>query len=425
MVVRSRPLFSVTLALALLVSSLAVRAPVEAGDQAAAGGQPYAVYTAPGEQQYVRLDPATLAELDDSQMLEFETAFPSWLVSADGSTMVLSEDQNRGTIIVSDGFEGRERLRIETTGVHGLLSLSRDGTRLVARGSTACVALGCVEPAWTVFDLRTGRVVSWITGDPGGFGEVLVDGEAARLYQPVFLDDEEPNGPWPLQIIAYDLTSGAEVARLAVPGVRGGMWGADWVEDVPVFNQHDPALALSPDGDRLAVIDPATEQLTMIETATLTVETTRSLSHAEGIGQRFWQWLGIAPRTAEAKLMVGRQLEAVFAPDGDHLYLWGSEGSIGDTAEEADRVGLGLRLIDVPSGLIVAEAMEGIALNSVLPSPDRDSVYVSGYTDPSYLAMAETPYELRRLDGQTLETLAKRELVQFSRLEVVPTGPAA
>jgi hypothetical protein len=207
--------------------------------------------------------------------------------------------------------------------------------------------------------------------------------------------------------------------------VRGGMWGADWVDEIPVFNQMSPAVALSSDGSQLAVIDPTTEQLTLIETATLKVASTQSLSRAEGIGQRFWQWLGIAPRTVEAKFMIGRQLEAVFAPDGDHLYLWGTESSIGDTAEEAERLGLGVRLIDIDNGLIVAEAMEGMALDGVSLSPDGVSVYVNGSTDPSYSPPVHPPYELRLLDGQTLETLAEREILWYSRLVVVPTEPEA
>lgn len=416
MAVRSRPVFSVVLVLTLLLSSLGMRTPLAAGEQASPGRQAFAVYTAPGEQQYVQRDPNTLAELDDSEMLEFESAFPSWLISADGSTMVLTEDMNRETIIVFDGFEGRERLRISTPGVQGLMGLSRDGTRLVAYGSTACVTLGCVTPAWTVFDLRTGRVISRITGNPGGFGEPLVDGLAERMYQPVFLDDDDPAGPWPFQIVAYDLTSGAEVARLTLPGVKGGMWGADWVDEVPIFNQDDPAVALSPDGSRLAVIDPVTEQLTLIEATSLTVETTRSLSRTEGIGQRFWQWLGIAPRTAHAKLMVGRQLAAIFTPDGDHLYLWGTETEVGDAMDDIDFRGLGLQLIDVNSGEIVTEALDGLTVESVAPAPDNETVYVSGVEAQSEGYYGAT--HLWRLEADTLTTLAARQLNYTGRLAV-------
>lgn len=425
MAVRSRPVFSVTLVLALLLSGLAVQAPVGAEHRASNQGQPFAVYTAPGEQQYVRLDPATLSQMDDSEMLEFETAFPSWLVSEDGSTMVLAEDPEQGSIGVFDGLNGPERLRIDGSGTWGPRALSADGSRLVSFGSTSCVAPTCVTPAWTVFNTQTGSVISRISGEVGGFGEPLVDRTADHLYQLTYDDGDDLIGPWPLQIIAYDLTTGSEIGRLKLPEVLGGMWGADWVEEIPVLNQDSPAVALSPDGGTLAVVDPTTEQLTLIETATLTVSSTRALSSAEGIGQRFWQWLGIAPRTVEAKFMIGRQLEAVFAPDGDHLYLWGTEGSIGETAEKAERLGLGVRLIDIESGLIIAGALEGMALNSVLPTPNGDSIYVSGFTDPSFAAPAATPYELRRLDGQSLETRAEREMVQFSRLVIVPTGRAA
>lgn len=425
MAVRSRPVFSVTLVLALLVPGLAVQVPVGAEDRASPPVQSFALFTAPGEQQYIRLDPATLGEMDDREMLEFETAFPIWLVSEDGSTMVLAEDLEHGSIGVFDGLNGPERLRIDGSGTWGPRALSADGSRLVSFGSTSCVAPTCVTPAWTVFNTHTGNVISRITGEVGGWGEILVDRTAEHLYQLTYDDGDDLIGPWPLQIIAYDLTTGDEIGRLKLPTVLGGMWGADWVEEIPVFNQDSPAVALSPDGDSLAVVNPTTEQLTLVETETLRVASTRGLSSAEGIGQRFWQWLGIAPRSVEAKFMIGRQLEAVFAPDSQHLYLWGTEASISDTADEAERLGLGVRLIDIDSGLIVAGALEGMALDSVLPTPDGDTIYTSGYTDPSFAAPAATPFELRRLDSQTLETQAERELIQFSRLVIVPTGRAA
>jgi hypothetical protein len=75
------------------------------------------------------------------------------------------------------------------------------------------VAPDCVSQAWTVFDTRTGAVISRITGDAGGFGEPLVDRNAEHLYQLVYNEGEDEVGPWPLQIIAYDLTTGGETGR--------------------------------------------------------------------------------------------------------------------------------------------------------------------------------------------------------------------
>lgn len=431
MLAQSRVLPSVVLLLALAIAGVALSAPSPAGaNENPSFGRPTdapaaALYAAADAEPYRPLDPETLAELPGGAPLDFGEAFPDWLVSGDGSTLVRIEHAGSGEIVVSDGLGGPERLRIDPPAPVSVQGLSRDGARLVAQGPMSCHPGGCSRPVWYVFDTREGHLLARVEGDDQGYGPgALIDPEARRLYRLAFDRGAEREGPWPLQIVAYDLTRGVEASRLTVPGVRAGIWYVRSVAGAPVADELMPAVALSPDGARLVVVDAEADRLTLLDAAALTVEGTHALRRPESSAHRFLRWLGIAPRDAQAKSMAGRRLDAVFAPDGRHLYLTGAEGTVDDATDETEYQGLGLKLIDVETGRIVAEELDDAELVAVLPAADGRSVYVNGPTEPWTASAGEPSYRLRRLEARTLATLAEREFPDRRWVVLVPANPA-
>lgn len=409
------------------------------------------VYSA---REFVPLDPISLTDLANAQTLTFNSdgEWPELALSADGSTFVVIEHQVHHAdgkaasevIVIRDGLGGPERLRITPTEPVFEPRLTHDGSRLIVAPSLSCGPNGCGQKIFHVYDTRTGQELTTIRGVGTPLWPDLIDPAGRRLYHPFHEARQQPDavarvvtpdtttgeatdGPTSsLQIAAYDLTTGAEVARIALPDVAAGSWTGEAVEQVPVFKEMRPAITLSADGTRLAVVDAAAEHITLIDAETLTIEETHTLHRSESLGHRILRWLGIAPRTAEAKFVAGKWVSATFTPDGRHLYLSGVELEVGDTIEEVTGNGLGLLLIDVATGEITGEALTGQELTEVLPSLDGRAVYVVSPRTPWW----ETPGEntdpthlLRRLNPRTLEIEAEREFPSWPRVILMPIAP--
>ena len=386
------------------------------------GGTPaVSLYVSQDGFPFQPLDPVTLADLPAEPPLDFGTRYPDWAVSADGATAVVIEEQQ--TIVVYDGLGGPERLRFEAPAAVVGPRLSHDGSRLVTGIPLFGSPSGITRETWYVFDTRDGGLISAIEEDgpdpkPGGLPGSLIDPAAERLYRSAA--NGEGDGPWPLQIVAHDLTSGAEIGRLTVPNVRTGERYDRWIDQVPIADVLTPAVALSPDGTRLAIVDAGAEELTLLDAATLTVVSTYAIARSRGLGARILTWLGLAPRTASAKSMDGRIIWATFSSDGTRLYVYGFEGEVGDDLDTATERGLGLTAIEVASGEIVASALDGQELFDVLPTPDRESLYVLGPTVPWAMSSGEPSYRLARLDAATLKTLAEREYPRSPWVVLIP-----
>lgn len=422
MVSRLHRLSSWAIVLALLLASLAFQPGVRAGDKESPEASGFALYSANFEGPYIELDPTTLDDVAGHGLSDVIGMMPDVLLSAAGSTMVQIEHGNQTAIVISDGIDGQKQLRFEPGRPVSGHAISADGSRVVTvNWGMACDPNGCTPPEWSVFDTGDGQQISRFKGSDQGYGPVAwVDASAERLYQLTYLrgNQDEDEGPWPVEIIAFDLTSGTEAGRVAVPGLRGGNWWTRSVEGVLIGDQLIPGVAISPDGNRLAVVDAGTDRLITIDTATMTISGTQALARPESVGHRFLSWLGITPQIAAAKLTAGRWLEATFTPDGEHLYLWGMETEIGETMEDSEYRGLGLQRIDVATGEIVTEALDGLTVESVVPAPDNDTVYVSSMEAPRE-GYSSGATHLWRLEADTLATLADRQLNYTGRIAVV------
>jgi hypothetical protein len=434
---RSRLPLLIALFLLLVATPANTAVAVQSDDRAA-----FTLFAAVDEgRQYRPIDPLTLEDMTTAEPLVFDREWTNMAVSGDGSAFVVIDPAQgplEDWISVRDGVNGPERLTITTEEAVFNPRLSDDGARLVVEPQLICGPSGCDERVWYTYDTNTGELISTIRSDAGDpVWPDLIDPAGQRLYQPFYEGPPPPTypatptpvhisevGPWPLQIAAYDLTTGHEVDRITVPDVFAGSWQGESAESVSAMYVGEivhPAIALSPDGTTIAVVDAPMETLTLIDTATLEIVETPDVHASESLTSRLLTWLGIAPRTAQAKASEGRMLSATFSVDGQHLYLSGNEIEIGDTIEDITGHGFGLLQIDVNNGEITGEALTGAELADVIPSPDGRSLYALGPKTPWWESDGQSPdYVLYRLDAQTLEPLAERTFSSWPNIELIP-----
>jgi hypothetical protein len=399
----------------------------------------FALYASTDEgREYRPLDPMTLQDMSGAEALTFAHDWPQVVISADGSTFVSIDTSQRPLedwIVVRDGVGGPERLAITVKEAVYNPRLSADGSRLVVEPTLMCGPTGCGERTWYTYDTRSGDLVSTIQADLGDtiWPDLLAPG-GERLYLPFHerpavrttTTTPEPGeisdiGPWLLQIAAYDLETGQELARMMAPAVFAGSWQVESIDQMYVGEMELPGIALSPDGSRIAVVDAAMEQLTLIDAATLEVVETHAIHAPEGAVDCLLRWLGATPQTAQAKVSQGRSVRATFSADGQHLYLTGHEMEVGDTIEEITGHGLGLLQIDVKSGRITAETLVGHDAETIIPAPDEGSVYVVRPEEPWWDNPSSTPnYVLQRLDAETLAPLAERPYTAWPQIVLAP-----
>lgn len=416
--------------LALLVPTFLIG---PANPVAIAKGSPATLYVGKDweAQSFVPLDPETLIERTDTEPLDFDHPYSDWTLSADGSTMVqidypMTDPVLMGddiTIIVRDGVDGPERLRFHPPEAAFGARLTHDGSRLLLSQTQNCGPGGCTAPVWHVFDTQDGTRITTITGDGQEVGPWggLLDPMGQRLYRATIGGEGE--GFRPLTLVAHDLNTGAVVGEVTLPDVRAGSTFSQTEDEGPVTDVLTPAVALSPDGANLAVVSADTDALTVIDTAMMTVARTTTIAKPRTVGDRLLDWFTFAPRSAAAKYMIGREMSAVVAPDGQSLYVFGSEGEVNEATEESGdyiQRGLGVTRVDLTTGEIEAESLDGDQLMELLVEPDGSAIYAMGPTVPWMMATGQTRVRLSRLDGQTLDVLVDREFPQQHRFVLVP-----
>lgn len=435
-----RPHQKISKPLLLLIFGLVVMGwevactPTSAGEPSART-QPYTFYLNAWtednpENRLVPLDPETLDDRLNRRTMELGR---TWRLSPDGSTLV-NVEYRRGNIpdleppqlepddlwlVVVDLQTGIERFRFHPPATVFPRALSQDGSRLLL------APLGEAEPAdWTIVDTSNGRQMARVKDDGRSCGKVLFDPALRqRLYcqvEPALTDSLKQE---PIRIIAYDVSRGVKAGELELPGVlAGGRWESDQIRgNRPTRLFLDPAIAMSPDGQRLAVVHAEADKITLIDAPNLSVEKTLSLERPKNL----WDWLGFAATVVHAKSeMQGTIRHATFSLDGQTLYVFSQEVWIVSEDAPAER---GLWLVDLEKGSIVAEALPEYQIQWVRPAPDG-TVFVFGTTDERLL-----PYEIRstspsmlwRLDGLTLEILSGRKFTGYRRGQLVisPSTP--
>lgn len=387
---------------------------------------------------YTPLDPATLADLPGASPVTFTGVAPQLLLSADGATAVLIRRTAAEpvTVDIQNGINGPERLHFTIGTNAGMALLSREGTRLAIS-----TYVSSMEQRWRVFDTHTGRLVATVTctGQTSTPYLDAISPDGQLLYHPFYetgtarqpsramnqvplarAKRAAPEPPWQLWIGAWDATSGKKIAQITIPGVTAGTWPDGAIDGDPVAHVVQPAVALSPDGTRLAVVDAAGTRVTLLDARTLRVTGSHALHRPASAAHRFLGWIGLAPRVAEAKFMVGDQLSAVFASDGQHLYLTGTETSVDAARKTTTGKALGVRRINVNTGAITATGLSGSQMQTMIAAPDGRSLYVSGPASPWWVSQSgQETWVLRRLDATTLRPLAERTMPASSAATLV------
>jgi hypothetical protein len=382
-----------------------------------------------GAREPVQLDPMSLVDGAGSIFEEWIAdgtdagSFPEIAVSTNGTTAVIlraSETSGQRYAAVYDGVGGPLRLTIDLDRDLWIAYLGADGHHLILAEGLGCGPTGCGARTWHTYDTRSGELVGSTTApDPLNGWPLMFAPDGTKAYEPVYALDpgktvySQP-GPWPLSIVAYDLIAGTELTRVEVPGVVGGNWPGDTDGGGYLGYFENPAIALSPDGATIAVIDTAMESLTIVDTLDMSVQRVTPIHEPTSWLTDALTWLGVAPRSAQAKVSEGQSREAHWSADGRSLFVTGYETRLTDDPAGMTGSGYGLTRIDAMTGAILASQWDGQIIEGplMIVAPDGLSLYVVMTTRPWWEATADAQpeYILYRLDPESFSVLAERPL---------------
>jgi dipeptidyl aminopeptidase/acylaminoacyl peptidase len=372
----------------------------------------------PWSRRFVRIDPDTLADLPGTSGLDL---LPWWTASGDGTTLLTGESTGHPmAIVVRDLRTGAELARHRLPGDLGPPTLSRDGSRIFAVERERGVATRL-----RLFDTLSGRsIAAFPTGNDQGFWDsywLSPDGARVAVYHQPDSDDA-PRTPL---VAVYDLLGGVEVGRVSVDGVLAGQWLTKRTVDgepALLWAHWLPGVALSPDGQRLAIVHAERDYLTVVDTRRVAIERAVPLTRPTHILDLLLDLF--RGRVASAKgPSEGVTRQARFSPDGRLVYVITTAKSPAMTRDGlATRRADTLEVIDAATGRLLAQALKGDWVSWVKPAVDGRSLYVLSQEqrgDAGDEVSAPRRWLLRRLDGRTLAVRAERELDDFRSLLIL------
>jgi DNA-binding beta-propeller fold protein YncE len=347
-------------------------------------------------------------------------AFPSIISTPTGTALAAefytgaNDNAKNQTIRVIDVRTGKARGRLFHPAIPARIEgISEDGSELSAQ------TWDFWEPGQPVMypvrhyvlSAADGHIIRSWNAKEFCCGQNLYDQTHRRLYSLITAHADDPKSASQVpELLAQDLQSNRALGRLSLPDLRAGSWQTKrQVGGYPLVRGWSPGFALSPDGRQIALVDGSSNQLTLIDTATLHIVRSVSLVPRQSLLERLGSWLGLLPQTAEAKGMEGVSLYAWYSPDGRLLYLSGTRGRVTKKGTFA-WTQLGLRVLDVDSGTILANRFHGKALVETDMSPDGTSLYVpTPGGKPGLSSAFGCPCMVQRLDARTLATEATRK----------------
>ncbi|MGH2442638.1 MAG: hypothetical protein ACRDFX_05705, partial [Chloroflexota bacterium] len=138
---------------------------------------------------------------------------------------------------------------------------------------------------------------------------------------------------------------------------------------------QQPGFALSPDGSQIAVLDGSINRLTLLHARSLTTEASESLTRPSSTLDRLAGALGLLPPAADAKEIQGTSLQMSYTANGRSLLVSGTRSRIVRSRRFPVPKSLGLRLIDVATGRVMADASGKKQIYGVWAAPDGSAVY--------------------------------------------------
>jgi hypothetical protein len=364
----------------------------------------------PTLEQFSATDSETLAESPTAALVP--AGFYDRVVSVDGTTLASRITRAGNEIVVQDAFTGAEHARIPAPAGASRLLVSRDGARLVVEQPGD--AFDSRAPSWTVFDARSGQLLTRFSADHPSASPAVIDQSGSFLYQLAL--PARQTGLQPVELFRYDLLTGAPSGRVVLEDVLAGSWQTDKaLFGEPLGAVYAPGLAVSPGGGQLAIAHAESATVTMIAADSLAIERSAPIEQA----QNTVNWL-FAEQTAFAKQPPqGVSRSALFSPEGDRVFVWGRQTEVNEDGRLSRYDHFGLAAMDVQTGTLLGEALQGHWIQQVVPSLDGQNLYVIGLEDPCALSETDTsPYLLRRLNASNLTTLTQREMVGFHSLLV-------
>jgi hypothetical protein len=373
-----------------------------------------------GTDELSRLDPATLAEA--APPVSLGTDVSSWdiALSADGSTLVHTDRNGSRTYTVRDGATGEVRSTPDAGNWIVSPRLSVDGARLLANLMTDRLV-------WALIETATGARIATFEPPEGWVDPYATDPDLTRLYYLTIPTNAPQAGTEPSltpELVAVDLITGAEIGRVLLPDVVAG---AETLDEQPagareaMYHYSRPGLAVSEDGERVAVVRADRGGFTLVDAASLTIERTVTIRRDEGLARSFLRWLGVLPQSAAAKMGTGDVISAAFAPGGARLYVWGYHDEPEPEASRVVATGLGLMVLDAATGEVLAEGLADELIERLAASPDGSTLAVvtpasgkrlSAWVDDADVAEFDSPYAVSALDAGSLEVIAGRELAE-------------
>jgi hypothetical protein len=366
------------------------------------------------------LDLKTLADEPASATFAIDPEIMPWSVvfSRDGQTVAGMTGGDTLEIIVKRRLDGPILSRIPTEGAMWLYSLNADGSKLLV-----VVNSDGLSPSWKTFDTSSGAMTAEFKpgfGDLGFLNQQVVDPVSWKLYR-LYPDGVEainyqfPKGP--ANLVVTDLNTNAEVGRVRLPDVLIGTTVEDPGSNNAVMNNTLPGIALSPDGSEIAIVNATEDEISLVNTKTLTVIETVTMHEPTGLVEHLFGLLPLAPQTAEAKASEGEGRIALYAADGDHLYVSGFFAEFSRDVQSYS--GDGLSLVNLSDGEIESHLLDGVTVQELVQDSGGD-LYATGVEyRPDNKGYPYT-FVAARLDEGASSVLAERRIEQNAVLILEP-----
>jgi hypothetical protein len=264
---------------------------------------------------------------------------------------------------------------------------------------------------WYVLATKTGKV---LTATDLSTAPSLFDPASGRIYT------ASSNSQGTLLITAYALGSKRPIAQLTLSDVPDGTWNAKTPGGQSVPRVLNPGIALSPDGRHIAVLDSESDRLTIVDTPSLTVASTISLSRPQSWLERVAGFLGLLPQPALAKgPVLGSWLSLSYSHDGRALYATGWNASF-DAGGQYQWNTIGLERIDAATGQITGQIVDALEeMRWWGEAADGSAIYTLSVNDPQNTLC---PCTLRAHDPVTLQTTAERKFGGFDMVQLFIVG---